>query len=96
MKEPIAPISKTFTGYSLSWNYQIKENVLAMHLILPLDLSYVLFYSLYNGLVILIRGLESGMSGPDYYFYYDMANMVRGRGMSRFSSSFMMSSPVPF
>jgi hypothetical protein len=76
--------SSASTGaYSLSQNYQLGENLLSMRLILPLDVSYALLYSLYSLLVLLIRFQRSQLSKSRYIFYYDCAMLVSHRAHNR-------------
>jgi hypothetical protein len=66
----------TFGHYSLGKNFQIKENLLAMRLILPLDISYVFIYATYLILTILIRINQTVLSAEDFFTYLRDATTV--------------------
>jgi hypothetical protein len=67
---------RNFANYSLSRNYQLNENRLAMSLILPLDIFYAALYSIYTSMILLIRAYQPVLSPADYIFYYNLANTV--------------------
>jgi hypothetical protein len=66
----------SFGHYSLGKNFQIKENLLAMRLILPLDVSYVFIYATYLVLSILIRMNQTALSMEDFFAYISDASTV--------------------
>ena len=67
-----------FVGYSLSRNYQVQENVIAMRLILPLDVCNALLYSLYAAAIIALRANFStgSLSMHDFHLGLEVANAV--------------------
>ena len=69
--------------YSLSRNYQLNENTVAMRLILPLDISYALLYILYISIVLVIRAFKSQLSNARYAVYYNSVDTVNGYDKSR-------------
>ena len=63
-------------GYSLSRNYQVQENVLAMRLVLPLDLCHALVYSVYVLAVSVIRSNFDVFTRAQFNVLAHMANGV--------------------
>jgi hypothetical protein len=65
-------------GYSLSEHFQIRENIVAMRLILPIDALYGLMYSVYMVGAVFVRSLyaQAKITAIDYSFYYDLLNSV--------------------
>ena len=78
LKNGIHLFSKTSTSYSLSRNFQLIENTLAMRLIFPLDVFYALLYTVFTALTIVIRSVKDKdeVTKADYIFYYYNANLV--------------------
>jgi hypothetical protein len=68
--------SRHYGNYSLSRNFQLNENALAMRLILPLDVAYALLYTAFNVLVVVIRAQRYGLTNAQYSFYYNALNTV--------------------
>jgi hypothetical protein len=70
--------SSNTIAYSLSRNYQLNENALAMRLILPLDTAYAIIYAIFTVLVIINRQLyASGLiDSIQYTSYYAFINSV--------------------
>jgi len=65
-----------YHNYSLSRNFQLNENALAMRLILPLDAAYALIYTIFTILVILLRYNKPTMSTLQFTTYYIFINTV--------------------
>ena len=62
--------------YSLSKNYQLKENLLSMRLILPLDAAFVLLFCVYVVTGFFLRLYKDKISPLHYISYYYIAQMV--------------------
>uniref|UniRef100_A0A1I8B6M3 G_PROTEIN_RECEP_F1_2 domain-containing protein n=1 Tax=Meloidogyne hapla TaxID=6305 RepID=A0A1I8B6M3_MELHA len=71
LNRKIKNLNKNPTKYSLSRNFQLNENTLSMRLIFPLDLSYALFYSLYIGIVLVLRAYKYLMPLTQYILLYN-------------------------
>uniref|UniRef100_A0A914L2F7 Uncharacterized protein n=1 Tax=Meloidogyne incognita TaxID=6306 RepID=A0A914L2F7_MELIC len=67
--------NKTSFTYSLSANYQLNENLLAMRFILPLDASYALFFGLYLISVAVLRIYRDKIGDVNYISFYCLATM---------------------
>jgi hypothetical protein len=76
MNKQIRHISTKSSEYSLSRNYQVNENALAMRMILPLDLSYAALYTVYIAIVILIRAKKPFLTIPQYCIYFNSTDTV--------------------
>nr|CAD2182945.1 unnamed protein product [Meloidogyne enterolobii] len=68
--------NKTSFTYSLSANYQLNENLLAMRFILPLDASYALFFGLYLISVAVLRIYRDKLGDVNYISFYCLATML--------------------
>jgi hypothetical protein len=68
--------SQSFADYSLSRNYQLQENAFAMRLVLPLDISYALFYTLFVAFSTYLRAYRSSLTPADFTHYFDYGNTV--------------------
>jgi hypothetical protein len=47
-----------------------------MRLILPIDISYAVLFTVFNSLVVFIRAQRSSLPLADYRFYYNLINTV--------------------
>lgn len=65
-----------FQEYSLSRNYQLNENALAMRLIMPLDILYAILYSIYTATTMLIRAYKPVLTIVEFIHYFLLTNMV--------------------
>nr|CAD2177527.1 unnamed protein product [Meloidogyne enterolobii] len=72
LNRKIKNLTKNSAKYSLSQNFQLNENTLSMRLILPLDLSYALFYSFYIVFAIILRAYKSSMPLTQYILFYNV------------------------
>uniref|UniRef100_A0A914N925 G_PROTEIN_RECEP_F1_2 domain-containing protein n=1 Tax=Meloidogyne incognita TaxID=6306 RepID=A0A914N925_MELIC len=72
LNRKIKNLNKNSAKYSLSQNFQLNENTLSMRLILPLDLSYALFYSFYIVFAIILRAYKSSMPISQYILFYNV------------------------
>uniref|UniRef100_A0A183C7Q0 Uncharacterized protein n=1 Tax=Globodera pallida TaxID=36090 RepID=A0A183C7Q0_GLOPA len=63
--------SNKVQDYSLSRNYQTNENILTMRIIFPLDLSYTIFFSVFNVLSYYIRSKRQEVGQIVYMQTYD-------------------------
>ncbi|KAF7631199.1 hypothetical protein Mgra_00008573 [Meloidogyne graminicola] len=73
----IHQINRDRSGYNLSLNFQLNENILAMRLILPMDIAYATIYLLYNIIASLLRSYKEDLSIANYVFYYNTTNMLQ-------------------
>lgn len=67
---------ESIDGYSLSRNYQTKENVLAMRLILPLDLCHALLFSIYMAIMLILRLYFEVIPRVDFNIASSLASTV--------------------
>ncbi|KAI1721064.1 serpentine type 7TM GPCR receptor class ab chemoreceptor domain-containing protein [Ditylenchus destructor] len=67
---------KNQATYSLSMNYQLRENVVTMKLILPLDISFTIFFSIYLTAGTYLRSTMSSMTINDYMCLYEIVNTL--------------------
>ncbi|KAI3415660.1 hypothetical protein GPALN_005253 [Globodera pallida] len=68
--------SNKVQDYSLSRNYQTNENILTMRIIFPLDLSYTIFFSVFNILSYYIRSKRQEVGQIVYMQTYDAFILV--------------------
>lgn len=54
----------------------MRENIVTMRLIFPMDVIYGLMYSLYLIGATIIRSMYQKISPIDYTYYYDLLNSV--------------------
>ncbi|KAF7632607.1 hypothetical protein Mgra_00007982 [Meloidogyne graminicola] len=66
-------------GYSLAENYQFNENLLAIRFILPLDIAYGLSYSIYFGLVIILRSFQPIIPFSVFLANYNLITIIFSR-----------------
>uniref|UniRef100_A0A914NRH8 Uncharacterized protein n=1 Tax=Meloidogyne incognita TaxID=6306 RepID=A0A914NRH8_MELIC len=76
LNRKIKNLNKNSAKYSLSQSFQLNENTLSMRLILPLDLSYALFYSFYIVFAIILRAYKSSMPITQYILFYNVDDTV--------------------
>uniref|UniRef100_A0A183C7Q1 G protein-coupled receptor n=1 Tax=Globodera pallida TaxID=36090 RepID=A0A183C7Q1_GLOPA len=69
--------SNKVQDYSLSRNYQTNENILTMRIIFPLDLSYTIFFSIFNILSGYIRIKREQFGILMYIRTYEAITLVR-------------------
>ncbi|KAL3118836.1 hypothetical protein niasHT_008183 [Heterodera trifolii] len=60
-------------SYSVSTNYQVKENLTVMRLVLPLDISYAILFGIYLLIGIILRRFRVEMSEINYVAFYNAA-----------------------
>uniref|UniRef100_A0A914I0J7 G-protein coupled receptors family 1 profile domain-containing protein n=1 Tax=Globodera rostochiensis TaxID=31243 RepID=A0A914I0J7_GLORO len=65
--------SAKYGNYSVSKNYQMRENLLTIRLILPLDISYAIFFGIFLLIGLAIRFYRLQMSKGDYVAIYNSA-----------------------
>ena len=57
--------------YNLSRNYQIKENLVIMKLVLPVDIAFSIFFTLYLAGSTFVRLDKAQMTQVQYTTYYE-------------------------
>lgn len=62
--------------YNLSENYQLNENINAIRLILPLDIAYLLFMSMYLAMVIVLRMFQLKIPQSTFLACYNLITLV--------------------
>ncbi|KAL3074286.1 hypothetical protein niasHS_015116 [Heterodera schachtii] len=58
--------SAEFGNYSISRNYQIRENLLTIRLILPLDISYAILFGIFLLFGLIFRFYRDLLNGDDF------------------------------
>jgi hypothetical protein len=64
------------SGYNLSRTYQLKENLLTMRLIFPLDFSYVGFLTVFIGLSAYLRIFLNNVGRLTFIISYEGIDCV--------------------
>ncbi|KAL3098322.1 hypothetical protein niasHT_021594 [Heterodera trifolii] len=68
--------SAEFGNYSIIRNYQIRENLLTMRLILPLDISYAILFGIFLLFGLVFRFYRSQMTKEIYVSVYNSATTL--------------------
>jgi len=71
-KKPAAAAVGAAVKYNLSEKYQLRENMVAMRLSLPLDFGNLLTVMLFNILQLLIRTFQTQLGPTRYYYCYNL------------------------
>uniref|UniRef100_A0A915CXS5 G-protein coupled receptors family 1 profile domain-containing protein n=1 Tax=Ditylenchus dipsaci TaxID=166011 RepID=A0A915CXS5_9BILA len=67
---------KRGSAYDLNKRYQINENVVTMRLILPLDIAFALFFSIYMASTLVLRSARSSLTPGQFYSIFNIASSL--------------------